>query len=52
MGEENIVPFTINGKTYYRTTEVYRLVGISRNTLLGWLKEGKFGDSEYRDWHG
>ena len=46
------MPLTINGKTYYRTAEVCRLIGVSRNTLFRWLKEGRFGDSEYRDWHG
>jgi predicted site-specific integrase-resolvase len=46
------VPLAINGKTYYRTAEVCRLIGVSRNTLFRWLKEGRFGDSEYRDWHG
>ena len=46
------MPLAINGKTYYRTAEVCRLIGVSRNTLFRWLKEGRFGDSEYRDWHG
>lgn len=34
------MPVTINSQTYYRTTEVCRMVGISRNTLFRWLKEG------------
>jgi len=42
----------INDKTYYRTAEVCRRVGISRNTLYRWLKEGIFSDVEYRDWRG
>ena len=42
----------IEGVTYYRTAEVCRMVGISRNTLFRWMKEGKFGDREYRDWRG
>lgn len=46
------MPLAINGKTYYRTAEVCRLIGVSRNTLFRWLKEGRFGDSEYRDWRG
>ncbi len=46
------MPLAINGETYYRTAEVCRLIGITRNTLFRWLKEGKFGDSEYRDWRG
>ena len=31
---------SINGETYYRTAEVCRIVGISRNTLFRWLKKG------------
>jgi len=42
----------INDQTYYRTAEVCRMVGISRNTLFRWLKEGIFSDVEYRDWRG
>jgi predicted site-specific integrase-resolvase len=46
------VPIAIQGKTYYRTAEACRAIGISKNTLLRWMKEGKFGDTEYRDWRG
>ncbi|MCD6391166.1 MAG: MerR family transcriptional regulator [Dehalococcoidia bacterium] len=46
------MPVTINDQTYYRTAEVCRAVGISRNTLFRWLKEGIFSDVEYRDWRG
>jgi predicted site-specific integrase-resolvase len=46
------MPVVINDKTYYRTAEVCRRVGISRNTLFRWLKEGVFSDVEYRDWRG
>lgn len=46
------MPLAINGKTYYRTAEVCRLIGISKNTLFRWLKEGRFGETEYRDWRG
>jgi len=28
------------------------MIGISRNTLFRWLKEGIFSDVEYRDWRG
>lgn len=42
----------INNQTYYRTAEVCRIVGISRNTLFKWLKEGVVSDVEYRDWRG
>ena len=43
---------TVNGQTYYRTTEVCRLVGISRTTLFRWLKEGTFDEAQYRDRRG
>ena len=42
----------IDGVTYYRTAEDCRIIGISRNTLFRWMKDGKFGDREYRDWRG
>jgi len=46
------MPIVINEQTYYRTAEVCRMVGISRNTLFRWLKGGIFSDVEYRDWRG
>ncbi len=46
------MPVVIKHRTYYRTAEVCRMVGISRNTLYRWLKEGKLSDVEYRDWRG
>jgi predicted site-specific integrase-resolvase len=46
------MPAVINDQTYYRTAEVCRMVGISRNTLFRWLKEGMISDIEYRDWRG
>jgi excisionase family DNA binding protein len=46
------MPIAVNGQTYYRTKEVCRMVGISRNTLFRWLKEGKVTDVEYRDFRG
>ena len=42
----------INSETYYRTSEVCRMVGISRNTLFRWLREGVFDGVEHRDWRG
>ena len=44
------MPVVINNQTYYRTAEVCLIVGISRNTLFRWLKEGVFSDVEYRGW--
>jgi predicted site-specific integrase-resolvase len=42
----------MNGQTYYRTAEVYRIIGISRNTLYRWLLHGILGEYERRDWRG
>lgn len=46
------MPVALNGQTYYRTNEVCRMVGISRNTLFRWLKNGAVTDVEYRDHRG
>ena len=46
------MPVTFNGKTYYRSAEVYRIVGISRATFFRWLKEGIFPEAVYRDRRG
>lgn len=46
------MPVAIKDKTYYGTAEVSALVGISRNTLCRWLKEGVLSDAEYRDSRG
>ena len=46
------MPIVINDQTYYRTAEVCRMIGISRNTLFRWLKEEIVSDVEYRDWRG
>ena len=46
------MPVTINGQTYYRTAEVCRMVGISRNTLFRWLKGRVLTETEHRDRRG
>jgi predicted site-specific integrase-resolvase len=46
------MPVTVNGQTYYRTAEVYRMIGISRNTLYRWLQRGVLGEFERRDRRG
>ena len=46
------MPSAINGKVYYRTNEVCRIVGISRNTFFRWLREGSFADVEIVDRRG
>ena len=46
------MPIEVDGQTYYRTAEVQRIVGISRNTLFRWLQNGVLGDYERRDRRG
>jgi predicted site-specific integrase-resolvase len=42
----------IDGKTYYRTAEVFRRLDISRNTLYRWLRKGILSGIEQRDSRG
>ena len=42
------MPLEIDGKVYYRTADICRQTGISRSTLLRWLKKGVLKRS-YRD---
>ena len=46
------MPITINGETYYRTSEACRITGISRSTLLRWLRNGILRDVSQRDRRG
>lgn len=46
------MPVMLNGQTYYRTAEVCRIVGISKNTFLRWVREGSFADVGHRDRRG
>ena len=46
------MPIMLNGETYYRTAEVCRMVGISRNTLFRWFREGVFREAKHRDRRG
>jgi predicted site-specific integrase-resolvase len=46
------VPVVVRGQTYYRTAEVYRMLGICRTTLYRWLQKGVFGETEHRDARG
>ncbi len=42
----------INGETYYRTNEVCRMVGVSRNTLFRLVRQSVFNEVERRDHRG
>jgi excisionase family DNA binding protein len=46
------MPVRINDQSYYRTAEVYRILGVSRNTLYRWLQQGFLGQIEHRDRRG
>jgi len=46
------MPIVMDRQTYYRTGEVCQIVGISRNTLFRWLKQGLLGECERRDRRG
>ena len=46
------MPIVMNRQTYYRTAEVCQIVGIGRNTLFRWLKQGLLGECERRDRRG
>ena len=43
---------TMRGQTYYRTAEVCAMAGISRSTLLRWLRRGVLKDASHRDRRG
>jgi len=43
---------TINQKTYYTTAEACKMAGTNRNTLLRWIREGRFSDVRNRDRNG
>ena len=46
------MPIKLNKQHYYRTSEVCRLVGISRATLLRWISDGTIKDALNRDRRG
>ena len=46
------MPVIIDNKSYYRTAEVFRMLGISRNTLYRWLRKDILGNVERRDSRG
>ena len=46
------MPVPINGQRYYRTAEACLMVGISKSTLLRWIKVGIVNEAEHRDRRG
>ena len=51
-GWSDNMPITINGNTFHQTAEVCKIAGISKNTLLRWIRDKKFADVEYWDRRG
>ena len=43
------MPVKINDTVFYRTSEACQKAGISRTTLLRWLKDGNLELQDYRD---
>jgi excisionase family DNA binding protein len=46
------MPTQIRGVTYYRTSEACRVIGISRSSLLRWVKNGALRDTGHKDIRG
>jgi excisionase family DNA binding protein len=43
---------SINHQKYYMITEACAMAGTNRNTLLRWIREGRFPDVKIRDRNG
>ena len=43
---------SINHQTYYMIAEACEMAGTNRNTLLRWIREGRFVDVNIRDRNG
>ena len=43
---------SINHQTYYMIAEACAIAGTNRNTLLRWIREGRFADVKTRDRNG
>jgi hypothetical protein len=46
------MPIPLNGKTYYSAHETALAAGISKPTLLRWIKTKRINDSEKRNRNG
>jgi DNA-binding transcriptional MerR regulator len=42
----------INNQTYYMITEACEIARTNRNTLLRWIREGRYADVKTRDRNG
>jgi predicted site-specific integrase-resolvase len=46
------MPVVIDGKTYYKTADVCRMVGISTTTLYRWFRQDSRREARHRDKRG
>ena len=46
------MPVVLNQQTFYMIAEACAMAGTSRNTLLRWIREGRFADVVMRDRNG
>jgi excisionase family DNA binding protein len=46
------MPIEIDGQSYYRCAEACRAIGISKSTLLRWLRDGLLSYPIHRDRRG
>ena len=46
------MPLELDGQTYYRTAEACKLAGVSKNTVLRWIRGKTLADVENRDRRG
>jgi excisionase family DNA binding protein len=46
------MPVSINRKTYFQIAEACEIAGTNRNTVLRWIRDGRFPDVKIRDRNG
>ena len=46
------VPVLLNNNKYYQTSEAAEIAGVSRSTLIRWIKGGVLKDASHRDRRG
>lgn len=46
------MPISVDGKTYYTTSEACKRAGIGKSTFLRWVSEGVIEDVSHRDRRG
>jgi len=46
------MPIVLNKDTYYMIAEACEIAGTSKNTVLRWIREGRFPDVKTRDRNG